>query len=206
MKSKILGLVVAGLMFAAAPASAMVLSVVGGADSTVAANFNPVGFPGGVSTGDPIKVFNTSFSGGLQLSGPGSAVLKYQYFGAEAGFLNFFSAGGVFSSQTSAINDTILTPTAAGFVPFSFVTSGSGDSATNNGLFSPGLSIAFANLGNNSFLIMFNDAGPDLDRDDLVVKVSVSQVPLPAAVWLLLSAVVGLFAFSRVRRTGTQSV
>ena len=205
MRSKIFGFVVAGMLLAAAPVSAMVLSVAGGVDDTVPVNFDPVGFPGGVSVGDPIKVFNSGTPGGLALSGP--AVLKYEYYGKEADFVNFFVGGGdLFSTATSAVGDTIVAPTAGGTVPFSFITSsGGGLIATNGGPIDLGLSIAFADLGGGSFLIMFNDIGHDVDRDDLVVRVSVSQVPVPAAVWLLLSAVAGLLGLSRVIRKGAPS-
>lgn len=204
MRGKVLGLVVAGMLLAATPVSAMVLSVTGGTNSTVPADFNPVGFPGGVSVGDPIKVFDsTSPGGGLTLSDNG--LLRFEYYGKEALFVNFFVNGSsLFSTATSVIGDSFLAPTAAGTVPFSFLTSGGGGlSATNGGPIDSGLSIAFADLGNNSFLIMFNDIGNDRDFDDLVVKVS--AVPLPAAVWLLLSAFIGLWGMSRPVRKGSRS-
>ena len=95
---------------------------------------------------------------------------------------------------------------AGGVIPFSFLGGGSGGTATNGGPIDAPLLIAFANLGDNSFLAMFNDGGgPDADFDDLVVRVSVSQVPLPPAVWLLLSAVLGLVSFARIRRKGPQT-
>lgn len=203
MRHKILGFVVAGMLLATTPVSAMVLSVTGGNDSTIPANFNPAGFPGGVSVGDPIKVFDSSTPGGLMLSG--NTLLKYEYYGKEASFINFFIGGGdSFSTTTSVVGDTIFAPTAAGTVPFSFVTTDSGGLiAKNGGSIDSGLSIAFADLGNNSFLIMFNDTGHDVDFDDLVVKVS--AVPLPAAVWLMLSAIVGLWGMSRVVRNGARA-
>ena len=199
MSCKIVGFAIAAFLFAVQPVNAMVLSVVGGVDGTVSDEFDPEGFPGGVSAGDAIKIFNPGATGGLTVST--GAVLKYEYYGKEAEFVNFFSGvGDQFSTATSVVGDTIFAPAAAGLVSFTFSTLGSTDSATNGGTIDPNLSIAFAYLGDDSFLIMFNDGDNDIDRDDLVVKVSVSQVPLPAAGWLLLSAILGLFGFSR--RTG----
>ena len=201
MNYKIFGIAVAVFLFAVMPANAMVLSVVGGVDGVVPDEFDPVGFPGGVTAGDSIKIFNPGSVGGLTLSE--NAVLKYEYYGKEAEFINiFFGDGSQFSTDTSVVGDTIFASTVAGLVPFTFSTLGSPDSATNGGVIDLGLSIAFAYLGEDSYLIMFNDGADDIDRDDLVVKVTVSQVPLPAAGWLLLSAIIGLFGFSR-RRIGT---
>ena len=69
MKIKLIGLALAGALLVASPASAMVLSVTGGTADSVPSNFNPTGFPGGVSFGDPITVFGNADAGfGLSLS------------------------------------------------------------------------------------------------------------------------------------------
>lgn len=203
MRRNILGFMFVGMLLAAAPAHALVLTVDGGLDGTVAADFDPVGFPGGVSAGDPIKIFNSVTPGGLKLLA--DAKLKFEYYGKEADFVNFFVDGSdSFSTATSIVGDSFITNTPNGFVPFKFVQQHGGFlEANNNGPIAAGLSIAFADLGNNSFLIMFNDGSPDFDRDDLVVRVS--AVPLPAAAWLLLSAIIGLLGISRVSRTGARS-
>ena len=184
------------------PVSAAVLSITGGADSTIPSNFNPTGFPLGNIVGTPIKVFDSSATGGLTLSE--SAKTTYEYLGSEADFINFSANSvGLFSSETSAVGDKIVTPEHVGFLPFQFTTQGDGGGlAENGGTITDNLSIAYAALADGSFLILFDDggAGPDFDRDDMAVRVSVSQVPLPAAAWLLISAVLGLLSVSKIRR------
>ncbi len=207
MKLRLIGLALAGAMLVAGPASAMVLSVSGGTGDSVPANFNPTGFPGGVAAGDSITVFNNANAGTGGLSLSSNATLRFEFLGSEADFTNVFDFGGtLFSTATAAVGDVVTVAAAGGVIPFSFLGGGSGGTATNGGPIDAPLLIAFANLGDNSFLAMFNDGGgPDADFDDLVVRVSVSQVPLPPAVWLLLSAVLGLVSFARIRRKGPQT-
>lgn len=211
MKIRLLGLVVASLMLVAGQASALVLSLdgPGGTGSTLPGNFNPTGFPGGlvIPGTTPITVY-TAADVGSGLSADSAGKLKFEYLGSEAGFTNTFSLGSqLFSNATSAVGNVSLVDVAAGIIPFIFQTSGGGGkSATNGGVMSSGVSIAFADLGDGSFLALFNDGGgQDFDYDDLAVRVSVSAVPLPAAAWLLLSAVLGLVSFSRIRRNGAQT-
>ena len=206
MKIKLIGLALAGALLVASPASAMVLSVTGGTADSVPSNFNPTGFPGGVSFGDPITVFGNADAGfGLSLSS--AANLRFEFLGSEADFTNVFNSGvDLFSTATAAVGDVATVAAGGGFVPFSFLGGGSGGTATNGGPIDSPLLMAFADLGNNTFLAMFNDSGgPDADFDDLVVRVSVSQVPLPPAIWLLISAVLGLVSFARIRRQGQQA-
>lgn len=205
---KFFGLLFAGLMFMAGSAQAAVLSLNGvGTPSVVPGNFDPSGFPGLVSPGDAINIFGSGDAGfGLTLSSV--ATLKFEFLGSEAGFNNTFDLGGqIFSTVSSAVGDSASVLAAGGLIPFIFQTSGNGGlSATNGGPIAAGISIAFADLGDGSFLAMFNDGGGgDFDFDDLVVRVSVSAVPLPAAAWLLISAILGLVSFSRVRRSGAQT-
>lgn len=208
MKIKLIGLALAGALLVASPASATVLSVTaGGTADTVPSNFNPTGFPGGVlSTGNPITIFDSDdVGGGLSLLS--AATLKFEFLGSEASFVNVFNSGvNLFSTATAAVGDVATVAVGGGLVPFSFLGGGSGGTATNGGPIDSPLLMAFADLGNNTFLAMFNDGGgPDADFDDLVVRVSVSQVPLPPAVWLLISAVLGLVSFARIRRQGQQA-
>lgn len=206
MKLKLFGLALAGAILVAGPASAAVLSLSGGTGGNVPANFNPTGFPGGDIIGDPISIFDNT-SGAFGLSLDSAATLRFEFFGSEANFTNVFNFGGdLFSTDTATVGDVVTVAAGSGLVPFSFIGGGSGGTAVNGGPIDVGVLLAFADLGGGSFLAMFNDSGgPDADFDDLVVKVSVSQVPLPPAVWLLISAVLGLVSFARIRRKGPQA-
>jgi hypothetical protein len=204
MKMIVAGPVLAALMVATGPSQAAVLQLNAGTGtgSTIPDNFDPVGLPGGlISTGDPITVYESGDSGGLALSG-GPAILEVEYLGSEADFANSFSfSGASFTNTASSVGETAPVFAGVGSLPLSFTTEGP-STANNDGLIDLGLSIAFANLGDGTFLALFNDGGgSDTDLDDLVVRVSVSQVPLPPAVWLLISAIVGLVSFARIRRT-----
>jgi hypothetical protein len=198
------------MMLASAPVHAAFLQLTPatGTGGTLPGNFNPVGFPGGlVSTGDPITIYSSGDTGGLELAG-GNATLNVEYLGSEAAFLNTFNFVPIaYSNAATPVGTTSQVDAATGILPFSFVTNGNGGGvAFNGGPINPGLSIAFAALNDGSFLALFNDGGGgDFDYDDLAVRISVSQVPLPAAAWLLISAILGLVACARIRRTGTQT-
>ena len=204
-------------MLAAGQASAAIvsLSVSGGTTgNTIPLNFytpaiSPI--PGAIAGTTPITEFGVG--GGLQVSGP--AIVHFQYLGFDAGFSNSFGSGlsTLFTTASSLVGDTAeVVAGGSGTVPFFFHTNDGGSPLTgyNGGPIPSPLSIAFADLGDGSFLALFNDGGgnptDDKDYNDMIVRVSVSPVPLPAAAWLLISAVLGLVSFSRIRRTGTQSV
>lgn len=209
MKMKIVGLVLAGLMLAAGSSQAAMLQLVplSGTPSVIPSDFNPVGFPGGlIAINDPITVYGSGEIGGLELV-DGDATLVVEYLGSDAGFTNTFDFGTTsFSSASTGVGTTGTVDAVEGILPFTFATSGGGLSATNGLPIDLGVSIAFAALADGSFLALFNDGGGgDSDFDDLAVRISVSQVPLPAAAWLLISAILGLVSFSRIRRNGTQT-
>lgn len=211
MKTKLLGLVIAGLMLAAAPVQAAFLQLTPatGTADTLPGDFNPGGFPGGLVTPGvtSITIFSGADTGGLELVG-GNATLNVEYLGSEAGFTNDFDFAPVsFSNASTPVGTTASVDAGVGILPFSFTTNGNGGAvAFNGGPFGAGVSIAFAALDDGSFLALFNDGGGgDFDFDDLAVRVSVSQVPLPAAAWLLISAILGLVSFSRIRRNGAET-
>jgi hypothetical protein len=63
-----------------------------------------------------------------------------------------------------------------------------------------GFGILYTHNNDNSFTFSFNDSGSDNDFGDFVVtavRQSPSSVPVPAAVWLLGSGLVGLVGFRR---------
>ena len=43
-------------------------------------------------------------------------------------------------------------------------------------------------------------AGPDADYDDIVFRIDITAVPLPAAAWLLIGGMAGLGFASRKRK------
>jgi hypothetical protein len=199
--TKLFGWLFVVMLLMITPGNAAVLSITGGVNSTIPGNFNPTGFPLENIIGTPIKVFDSGATGGLSLSD--STKITFEFLGSEADFINFSAnTVGAFSSETSVVGKKFVSQEQAGFLPFDFTTEGgAGGHAENGGTITDNLSIAYAALFDGSFLILFDDggAGPDFDRDDMAVRVSVSQVPLPAAVWLLISAVLGLLSVSKIR-------
>ena len=66
------------------------------------------------------------------------------------------------------------------------------------------MGLAFSAIFNNgrSVIVGYDDsgAGPDFDYDDLVARIDVAPIPLPAAVWLLAAGLGGLGFVARRRR------
>ena len=161
--------------------------------------------------GDSITTFSEAGEG-VWLNGP--ANLTYTYIGKEAGSTNGFGtvSDGVFF-QTAAYGGNLGTTSgstfettagSAGFLDFGFVGYGTccvAPGAIVNGLgnFGPngGLSLAVAAISNSSMYLMLGDGYGDVDFDDMVVRVDVSAVPLPATVWLFGTALLGFIGISR---------
>jgi hypothetical protein len=210
MKMKFLGPILAGLMLIGGTAQAAVLNVTGGTSTTIGAA-STSGFDLGGTTGlnaaSAITLFNSGTLGSFGLSVLPGANVTFEYLGKEAGFVNTFTAGAnTFKTDgTTALNSTFSGNFASGPLGFAFTSSGGG-SAANGGPISANLAYAVAALSANSVIVLFDDGGAGTDFDDMAVKVSVSAVPLPAAAWLLISAVLGLVSFSRIRRNGPQTV
>jgi len=186
---------------------AAVLSLTGpGTAGTLTANFDLTAETGLLNNGtQAITIFNTATPGGLQLTGSASDI-RFEFLGFEANFANTFefpSTTTVFDGSTplNTISTALAVPT--GLLDFVFTTTGIGGSATNGGPFGGSLSIAFADLGDGSFIALFGDGLGDNDHDDFAVKIS--AVPLPPAIWLLLSAILGLVSFGRQRRKRLQA-
>jgi hypothetical protein len=181
-------------------ARAMTLSLdAGGIAGTVPA----VGFSLAAETGltpgvTPITIYDsTTGAAGLQLSSP--AQVSFTFLGIEADATNAFDVlGGEVFTGASAPGSSSTFGFAGGLLDFAFQSTIGGTAA--NGAIAAGISIAFADLGDGSFIALFNDGGTDADFDDFAVKIAVSAVPLPAAVWLFLSAILGLVSFTRIRR------
>lgn len=172
---------------------------------SVPVGFNPVGLPSGlisVSDGDPIWIFEGPSVNGLALF-DGPANLKIEYYGHESSNDNIFNFGGetLFSTASTTVGSPAATVTrlaSTDLMDFFFETNPpGGDSARNGGSYDSNLAIAFARLGDGSVLVLFEDGG-GRDFDDMVVRIS--ALPLPAAAWLLISAILGLISVSRIRR------
>ena len=208
MKCKILGLLVTGMMMAAGSAQAAILSVTGGGASTIPAGFDLTAETG-LNVGDPILTFNSGTAPGFGLQIDVSDTLTFEFLGSEAANTNTISSGGsqIFSTATASPGDTASVPAIGGadfLVDFIFA-SGGGGTATNGGPITSPLSFAFAAITDTSVIVLFGDGAGDQDFDDMAVRISVSQIPLPPAVWLLISAILGLVSFSRIRRKTSQA-
>ena len=209
MKTKILGFVVAGLMLAAAPVQAAVFNVAGGTSTTINAvadaPFDNVG-TGLNPASSPIQFFDNASTGSPGLTLSEGAKVTFEFLGKEAEFLNTFNVlGNTFTNGTTAPGASFTVDLAGGAVPFTFTSVGIGRTAINNGTIDSPLAFAIALLNPSTAILLFDDSGSNVDLDDMAVKVSVSQVPLPAAAWLLISAILGLVSFSRIRRSGAQT-
>jgi hypothetical protein len=194
------------------PAAAMTLSVIGG-DTTqdIPADFDLTAETL-LAIGSDLTVFNSGNDGGgvgLQLDS--AATLTYTLLGSEAGNKNVLhSLAGLGASVLGPLFDNgdpdgtfaTVSYTSGGFLPF-FVGTDGPVTATNAGTINGALSIAYAGLnvaGVNEVILLFGDGAGDSDFDDLAVRIAVNPVPLPAAVWLFLSAILGLVSFTRIRR------
>ncbi len=135
----------------------------------------------------------------------GNADIKLTYLGKEAGNTNVFrmpTPTNAFNTSLNSVGDIhTLTNVNAGLLKFSFfdfiaclgIKNGEGKNSHTGAL---GVFVESA----RSVLLMFNDGGGDRDYDDMVVRMEVSPVPVPAALPLLASALGGLGFMARRRK------
>jgi hypothetical protein len=190
-----------------ASANAATLQIVNGTATSIPSGAsNEVLGPMGL--GNPLAGYATSY---IELIG--ESTILVEYFGKEAGYTNSFTLDG--NTLTTAGNDasgtalaSFVTSTLSGILNFTFnvdrydgsevgVANGS---ANINAGFDPNF---FASIGGNaealsgdSVWLFLDDGGGgnDDDFDDMAIRLSVTPVPAPAAVWLLGTAVAGLAA------------
>ena len=151
----------------------------------------------------------------------GPATLTIEYFGSEAGFDNSFAFGGSTLFNTgggtspsgnftgSALASTSVASVASGLLDFSFtsplgtVTNGSNPDNTTDGVVNFFATFYDPNDGTATsgtvLDLWLDDAGAndDDDHDDMMIRLSVeggslTTVPIPAAVWLFGSALLGM--------------
>lgn len=209
-------LVLSGLsIFTSISSNASTFHLEGGDPGTISgltSPFDPSNSPGDIV--DNITIFNSAGEG-VKLTGPGD--LTYTYIGKEAGSTNAFvtSSGSDFflTADFLGLPGTVSGSTfetsqsSAGYLDFSFV--GLGTCCVNPGIFTNGvgnlfpggvLSFAVSMLDETSLYLMFGDGAGDKDFDDMLVRVDVSPVPVPAAFWLFGTALIGFIGISRRTR------
>lgn len=199
-------------------AHASILSVIGGTSAALPANFALIGQPvydslqGGVGDiGDTITVFGADKSAANGLSLTEGARVSFTYLGAEAAFNNTSITFGSTLVTNADAPGVMSAPfiAGAGFVPFSFTSTTLFPVVTNtianDGGRDANMRIGFSETfnGGRSILAFFDDTDlTDIDFDDLVVRIDVipvSEIPLPAAAWMLLSALGGMGLLARKR-------
>lgn len=155
----------------------------------------------------------------------GKAQVTFTFLNSEAGFTDTFVGPGgevLFDGQQTAPGTEVTTTWNGGLLDFSFCTDGrnaktgtqrheggcigNGDAAIATGPnLDFGISKLFEHDGKLTMLFFFGDGVGDGDLDDMIVAATFSaipQVPLPAGVVLLGSALAGAALF-KVRRRRT---
>lgn len=204
---------VAALFLAIVPAHAATLNFVGTGQTHV------------VTGNDIDPAFNTelqiitgdqkTYGNGLFLDLDDSeAVVTYTYMGYEAGNRNFAATvdGGLFINNgygASDVGEQVSSyQNSSGLLQFAFGTVAPFSAVgvfINNALAypaSPDFAMGFSRIDADSFYVLFDDiATGDRDFDDLVMRIDVTAVPLPAGILLMLTALLAMVALRRQPKT-----
>ncbi len=193
--------------------------------NTLGGNFdpdNPGGLPSDLQVGSKVSTFTNADTGfGLNLFSDGKATVRFEFLGREAGFLNATESTG--GSRTGVLFDN---DSARGFfqdstygafeglLGFRFnADGGSKGSAANGGAMSGGgdMSISYKPFGltdptnaSNRYrtvYALFSDGGGgDFDYDDMAVRISLIETPLPPAAILFGGGLAGIAFMARRRK------
>jgi hypothetical protein len=208
----------------AGTASAATLTINGGTAGTVPGgikNGNNALVPLGLAA-DAFGPYEGYYGSQIGLTTTTKAKIKFTLMGWEAAFLNTFTSGtDSFGSDGSGGKTGIwdaaglasfVSTTLSGLLDFKFETNtGPGQTSVSNGdnqnvagavnFFASVIGDPTAKEGKSLYLF-FDDDGNTLDdnHDDLVVRVDVAAVPVPAAGFMLFGALGGLAALRRRRK------
>lgn len=205
-----------GLILTAGAASAATpLSALGGTSTDLlssAVSFNPKWFDDASSfasrSASSFDLSSMLMGASLLLTQP--ANVTYTLMGFEAGFNNAFVSGTEQlinrSGSTSQLGTSMsFSHVTASPLDFGFLSNGSGTLFANG---SSRTGLVMSHDG-QSALILFNDMySGDIDFDDMVIRVSISAVPEPEMLGMLLAGLclVAAGARRRLKRMGTLAV
>ena len=208
MKGLLVSTVISSALLVFAPASnaALILSV------TAPSPLLPIG-----------NDFNTDMQGlgydrmttGAQLSVNQSGSVTFTYIAAESGYTNSFNLSS--SSMTEANeafdfnghgSSLTINVTADDILNFNFTSDGIGaltpvNNFTGEKLEGLGIFTKGSGSSHQQVILGYDDqwySPDDNDHDDMMIRVDFNPVPVPAAVWLFGSGLIGLIGIARRKK------